>query len=133
MSDLVFVYGTLKKGYGNHHLLKNAEFVGDATVKGTLYVEGLPMYRSEGDGVVHGELYQVDNVTLGALDMLEGYRKSTPQYSLYNRVSVDSCVISPEHPDSDIGHIPLDTVYIYEINRDCSAYQPIASGVFQYG
>jgi gamma-glutamylcyclotransferase (GGCT)/AIG2-like uncharacterized protein YtfP len=29
----VFVYGTLKKGYGNHRLLENSKFIGNAKVR----------------------------------------------------------------------------------------------------
>lgn len=84
----MFVYGTLKRGFGNHSLLKDSEFQGSAVVQGTLYVHGLPYYRREGSGSVYGELYRVDDDTLARLDRLEGYREHNPETSFYNRVKV---------------------------------------------
>ncbi|MBF0192778.1 MAG: gamma-glutamylcyclotransferase [Magnetococcales bacterium] len=76
----VFVYGTLKKGCGNHHWL------GDATDPILASATGLRMHDGpgypmamRGNGVVHGELYWVDQETLDQLDLLEG----CPDY--YNR------------------------------------------------
>lgn len=67
----VFVYGTLKKGFANHSLLE--PYLGEPA-----QVEGLRLhpgpgypYASEGEGVVHGELYAVDGPTLKRLDALE--------------------------------------------------------------
>ncbi|WP_457623862.1 gamma-glutamylcyclotransferase, partial [Persephonella sp.] len=33
MKSLIFVYGTLRKGFGNHRLLENAEFLGIGRTK----------------------------------------------------------------------------------------------------
>lgn len=68
----IFVYGTLKQGFGNHarFLKREPDYVG--TIKARLYVSGLPYIRP-GEGVVHGEVYSVDNDTLKGLDMLEGH------------------------------------------------------------
>lgn len=70
----VFVYGSLKKGFGNHRFLSDQEMLG----KG--YVEGFEMYSlgrfpgiKEGQGRVVGELYRVDEDTFRALDRLEGH------------------------------------------------------------
>ncbi len=76
MENLVFVYGTLKKGYSNHHLLKNGKFLGEAKTKYkyALYEKVYP-YVSHNPKVsnIHGEVYQVDNFTLRKLDILEGH------------------------------------------------------------
>jgi gamma-glutamylcyclotransferase (GGCT)/AIG2-like uncharacterized protein YtfP len=75
----VFVYGTLKNGYGNHRILQQgeADFIGEDTVYGiTLYMPAAGSYptavRSKGRHV-HGEVYEVDARTFRHLDGLEGY------------------------------------------------------------
>lgn len=70
----LFVYGTLKKGGYNHHLLKDAKFLGEATIFGKLYSMGsFPAMKEDGEqtSAVHGEVYEVDGFT--KLDRLEGH------------------------------------------------------------
>jgi gamma-glutamylcyclotransferase (GGCT)/AIG2-like uncharacterized protein YtfP len=85
----VFVYGTLKKGEGNHHLLENSECLGEGYVKGMLCnIHGLPALV-EGNNDVPGELYSVDGDTLERLDRLEGYSTAVPlDDCLYDRREV---------------------------------------------
>lgn len=78
----VFVYGTLKRGHGNHRLLADSTFVGEDVLAGaTLRDYGaFPAVELTLGGVVHGEVYQVSHETLRQLDRLEGVP------SLYQRV-----------------------------------------------
>ncbi|WP_223587641.1 gamma-glutamylcyclotransferase family protein [Neobacillus bataviensis] len=73
---LVFVYGTLRRYERNHHLLKNAECLADkcwTTGKLLDSGSGYPyLVQSRGERV-YGELYQVNDNELEALDMLEEY------------------------------------------------------------
>lgn len=74
----VFVYGTLKKGFPNHHVLKNADFVGKATTTGggfAMATNGFypAVWRGAGPANVQGEVYEVSSLTLGRLDILEGH------------------------------------------------------------
>lgn len=69
----VFVYGTLRKGRGNHHILQGSTFKGQAKVKGDLYREGFLPVAKQGEGVITGEVYEVDDRTLKLLDRLEGH------------------------------------------------------------
>lgn len=78
--DLVFVYGTLKRGHGNHRVMQQAggEFVGEALTaeKFPLVVDGLPyLLDRSGEGHhVQGELYRVtDPEGWIRLDRLEGH------------------------------------------------------------
>jgi gamma-glutamylcyclotransferase (GGCT)/AIG2-like uncharacterized protein YtfP len=71
MMHKVFVYGSLKKGFGNHSLLTDSHYLGP-----------YPGVVS-GEGIIHGELYEVDDTTFSRLDRLEGYpsfygREETP-------------------------------------------------------
>jgi gamma-glutamylaminecyclotransferase len=72
----VFVYGTLRRGEANHHLLAAARFVCDARTmpQFTLYaLDGHPGMGVGGNTSVVGECFDVDVTTLAALDELEGY------------------------------------------------------------
>jgi len=71
---LVMVYGTLKKGFGNHRLLHGSKYAGPASVAGTMRNLGyFPVVTLGGSGTVYGEVYDVDEPTLKSLDSLEGY------------------------------------------------------------
>lgn len=76
----VFVYGTLRKGGGNHHLLEDADFISKGRTTHNAYKMvtngGYPMvfYSGPHDGHrVFGELYSVNDGTLSMLDNLEGH------------------------------------------------------------
>lgn len=89
MSHLLFVYGTLKRGYGNHDgWMAHAEFIDESltcepfplVLNGDRYAPVL--VDAEGHGLqVRGELYRVDETVLDGLDRLErvndldGYRR----------------------------------------------------------
>jgi gamma-glutamylaminecyclotransferase len=75
---MVAVYGTLKRGYGNHRAyLEDSRYIGKGKTydKYPLVVEGLP-YLMEKKGKGHNvevEVYMVDDSTLMRLDQLEGH------------------------------------------------------------
>lgn len=72
----VFVYGTLKSGFYNHHHLSKAKFLGEyyTPPKYAFYDLGYyPAMTNENKRIsVKGEVYQVDKNTLRELDLLEG-------------------------------------------------------------
>ena len=77
--NLVFVYGTLQREFGNHRVMEYAggEFVGNAQTmdKYPLIVDGLP-YLLDSRGVgehVQGEIYDVPDEGFTDLDRLEGH------------------------------------------------------------
>ncbi len=75
-NHLVFVYGTLRQGLPNHHLLTQARSLGPARTKHryALYVDYVPkVVPDEAVSVIQGELYLVDNYTLALLDDLEDH------------------------------------------------------------
>ena len=126
----MFVYGTLRSGYGNHRLLEGSILEGRGVIPGRLYVCGLPYYKNEGTGDVHGELYRVTDETLRRLDALEGHREHNPETSFYKRIQLSDCFTEYPDPGSDIGHTLLDDFYVYEYNGTVPAEFIKESGVF---
>lgn len=84
----VFVYGTLKRGFRNHHFLERANFVDEAhTVAAYRMLDGrFPVLRDSGPDrmTVSGEVYEIDVPTLVALDDLESVTSR-----MYDRVEID--------------------------------------------
>jgi len=77
MIHTLFVYGTLKRAYGNNALLAGATFLGEATSLKASFVMwsgGCPYLALAPWGrgyYVRGELYEVDDATLARCDRLE--------------------------------------------------------------
>ncbi len=70
----VFVYGSLRYGFELHHLIAKSRYVGLG------FVEGYIMYNLggypgvvKGDGIVWGEVYEVNSETLRKLDEVEDF------------------------------------------------------------
>lgn len=101
-SHAIFVYGTLKRGFTNHtrylgvaEAEGKAAFLGEATTTASFPMTLRPphlapatnaplLLDSEGEGEpVCGEVFEVDDSTLEAIDLLEGIRKGK-----YHRRSV---------------------------------------------
>lgn len=73
----VFVYGTLKRGYGNHRLLEGKTLIGEGITEGKYQMVsgGFPIIMASDDGLpVKGEVYDItgDQECLTNLDRLEG-------------------------------------------------------------
>lgn len=110
----VFVYGSLMRGYGNHVLLKDSSFISEATTEGlNLYSLGaFPAVKASDDraSVVHGEMYEVDDEALAALDRLEGHptfykRKTRKVFNINMNGWVDAYYYLFQHPVSRSSYI----------------------------
>lgn len=92
MSELCFVYGTLKRGYPNHSVMERAGgiYYGPALLPHyrMFSLGGFPgiLPTKEVGEPVHGEVFGV--VNWKPLDRLEGYRPGDPENSMYFRQSV---------------------------------------------
>ena len=96
---LLFVYGTLKRGFPNHHYLSGAEFLGRARTleRYTLYVDRVPyVVREEKVSFIKGEVYRVSDDILKRVDMLEGhpthYRRERVKIVLENRKVLEAWI-----------------------------------------
>ena len=70
------VYGTLRKGFGNHHYLEGATFVGKGVTKDkyTLRARGIPFVGKTPRHNVTVEVYDVsDERMIRDIDALEGH------------------------------------------------------------
>jgi len=79
MSSIIFVYGSLKRGFQNQAFLEHAEFIGNAfteekyvMVKGPNFPFLLKQHSEFECKPISGELYKIDKKTLSSVDILEG-------------------------------------------------------------
>ncbi len=91
MSDLVFFYGTLMRGFerpGRAGVDDQLNLIGRGWISAALFDVGLyPAAIPASDSRVWGEVHQMlePGVVLPALDEIEGYSVSEPVTSLYTR------------------------------------------------
>ena len=71
---IVAVYGSLKRGFYNHHLLASSNFLSVGTVKGfEMYSLGAYPMVIEGRGSISVETFEVTPDVMASLDRLEGF------------------------------------------------------------
>ena len=89
--ELVFVYGTLRRGGSNSFRMDGAEYVSAGKAGGAMYViswyPGLVLDMEEGH--VLGDLYRVGPEQLAALDEFEGLAANELEGSEYRRVKTE--------------------------------------------
>jgi gamma-glutamylcyclotransferase (GGCT)/AIG2-like uncharacterized protein YtfP len=86
--QLVFVYGTLRRGGSNHFRMAGAEFISTGTIMGRMYkIDWYPgLVLDEAGGEISGEVYSVDHELFAALDAFEGISTGESEGSEYRRV-----------------------------------------------
>lgn len=123
----VFVYGTLRKNNSRAGVLDSYPCVEEnALLEGfqMLHLGGFPGIIP-GEGVIKGEVYEIDEQCLKTLDGIEGYRKNNPESSLYLRETVE--------PLDNEGN-SLGETFTYIFNRDDEQKYPlIESGDWMEG
>jgi gamma-glutamylcyclotransferase (GGCT)/AIG2-like uncharacterized protein YtfP len=75
MRSLLFVYGTLRRGFTNRaarRLHQRGEFLGFATVRASLHHCGKYPGLTRGEGRIRGEVFRVSPQLLRYLDAYEG-------------------------------------------------------------
>jgi len=85
----LFVYGSLRFGFELNHFLRNSRFVGLG------FAEGFKMYDLgnypgvvKGDGIIHGEVYEVSDETLRILDQVEDFNGSPDDLYVREKIKV---------------------------------------------
>lgn len=110
----VFVYGTLKKGFRNHHYLGGLKGKSAFAPGINLFIGSSPFpFAKRGERTAIGELYEIDEATLEKLDRLEGH----PVF--YKR---EQTRIVGEDIDT------MAWIYLYP---DADKFEPISNGNFE--
>jgi len=108
--EKVFVYGSLKQGYGNHTLLETSELVSEGKTVDDDYtmlsLGGFPGVLLQGTTRILGEVYEVTDEVFQRLDRLEGFP------SFYNRKEIE---VEQEHGD-------VVSAWMYFLNEDEDTY-----------
>ena len=124
----LFVYGTLKKSFHNHYILKDQELVGEAETcnKYIMLSKGIPyVYESSkaycGEvgytqkvvqgSCIKGEFYKVDDEALARIDQLEGH----PRW--YCRKQINVCVDICNHMGIHTSRITQAWIYFMKTER----------------
>jgi gamma-glutamylcyclotransferase (GGCT)/AIG2-like uncharacterized protein YtfP len=96
----IFVYGALMKSYGRsgtekttHIMLKDSKYLGKDTLEGfqmRIYENEKKRYpyitpTQNSDNLIYGEVYEVDESVLNAIDTREDYHINRKENSVYNR------------------------------------------------
>ena len=113
---LVAVYGSLRKGFGNHYLLKDAKCLGEYDTE-PIYdmysMSAFPGLVTGGNTSIKMEVYEVDEDDLTRLNRLEGYVCEDHVNNHYNRISIDT---------------PYGEAYTYTYNHSVTNRVKVESG-----
>jgi gamma-glutamylcyclotransferase (GGCT)/AIG2-like uncharacterized protein YtfP len=77
MSTRLFIYGTLKRGHGRHHFLRQQTFVGEAVTEphyrmySLIAYPGLVAVEPHQGRPIRGEVWEVSDQRLPAIDEVE--------------------------------------------------------------
>lgn len=116
----LFAYGSLRYGFELHGLLKNSRFVGLAFTEGyKMYDVGSYPGVVKGEGVIYGEVYEIDDETLSILDKVEDYRGRPDDLYIREKVKVYF---------DDRRKYSLSDVNIYVYNQDIAGRDLIEEG-----
>lgn len=113
----VAVYGTLKHGFSNNHILENSVFVRTATLRGYEMIDlcWFPGVKRTCimECTIDVEIYDVDEKTLERMDALEGYNVFDPEKSMYVRA---------------IDYSTGEPIWVYLYNRDTAGCKTVVGG-----
>lgn len=87
----VAVYGSLRKGLGNHRVLGDSKLIGKEWISNyeMFSLGSFPGIRN-GKGSIYVEVYEVDSNTLERLDTLEGYHAKDSVNNFYDKEEVST-------------------------------------------
>ena len=109
----VAVYGSLRKGMGNHSILSGSKCLGTTTTVEpyAMYsLGGFPMVSLEGVRMspIVVEVYECDERTLSRLNMLEGYRgKGADNFYDCSEIQTGEGPALIYHIEDRVGHDPV--------------------------
>ena len=125
MTDLIFVYGTLRSGFSRHRILRRvgASIVGWGSVQGELWDLGFFPGARPSDRPktrIIGEVYRLRNPdrALAVLDTIEGFQPIAPESSLFRRQTVPVALVNGQQT----------AAWVYWLNRLPVSKRSIPSG-----
>ena len=121
MTHTLFIYGTLMPGLRLEAEMHGARFLGAAQVPGRLVDLGRYPGLLSGEGVVTGEVYEVDDTHLARLDVVEDMVPGNRVASQYWREAVTVCG----------GPLQGQQVQTYAYNRPVNGCTSIAHGDYR--
>lgn len=114
----LFTYGTMRREYRNHHYLEKGIFLGKARsvqkfiikqIVTAEYPEGYPMsFPSDDEQAIplHGEIYEIDESMLMAIDKLEDYpheyNRILTAFTLENGAQVNALIYIGKESENDL-------------------------------
>lgn len=117
MSDLLFVYGALRKGASNDWRMKEGRWLGPAEIKATLVkVDWYPGLVLGGERTAIGEVYEVGPELLCELDEFEGIGADV-RNGEYHRIKTEVLLEGV-----------VTEVWIYEWLKGIEDYEVVESG-----
>jgi gamma-glutamylaminecyclotransferase len=119
---LIFVYGTLKRGWGNNAIIHDQECLGEAiTVEHSFQMYTLGGFPGVvgGDKQIMGELWEVDDTAFDRCDRLEGHPRFYKRYQI-------------EVLTKKLTGMSKDTAWIYIYQGDVSQRTPIKEWTHAY-
>jgi len=122
----VFVYGTLMSGFENHYHLTESEKIGKGFTLSKYHLTAsfipfLSEIESDKSNYIYGEVYEVNDECLRALDLLEGhpafYQRKEVDIRLDNG-AVEKCWVY--FNNDQVGHtnIVSGNYYIWRFNNE---------------
>jgi gamma-glutamylcyclotransferase (GGCT)/AIG2-like uncharacterized protein YtfP len=105
MHSLIFVYGTLRRGFGNRaarRLHSRGEFLGFATVHASLHSLRAFPGITRGEGRVRGEVFRVTPQLLRYLDAYEGSGFRREQVVLHGHTARRAFAWFLRNPDAPL-------------------------------
>lgn len=97
-SFVLFVYGSLKRGFPNHHWMRGALFLKEAQTAPRYALgelDGYPVLCRDGERSIHGELFAVDERIRATLDRFEGSAYARAEVMLADGSSAEAYVAEP--------------------------------------
>lgn len=101
----IAVYGTLRKGFGNHRVLGDSKLIdsGWTNKKYKLTASGIPYVNpNEELSKIRVEVYEVSDTQLPVVDSLEGYNPNNHDGSWYKRTPIDVTLDNGEQIEASI-------------------------------
>ena len=100
----IAVYGTLRRGYGNHRRVATSTLVGEGLTKEkyTMYASGIPFVDKKPTCQIRVEIYEVTPEVLKSVDSLEGHPYA------YKREPIPIEMDNGDKLDAELYFYPVD-------------------------